>query len=56
MINKPDRITLTHIADLASGQQRYISDYVDYDRREISLSARRVLKALKNKRKGGEKI
>ena len=56
MINHPERITLAHIQDIVSGKQRHISDYVECNRKEVSLSARRVLKALKNKRKGGETI
>ena len=60
MINHPERITMAHIADMVSGKQRHISDYVDLDRVEVRHSTRMVLRALKlrnkNKRKGGEKI
>jgi len=50
---------MAHIADIVSGKQRHISDYVELDRKEIALSAKRVHKALAKHRKrdmGGEKI
>ena len=51
---------MAHIADMVSGKQRHISDYVDLDRVEVRHSTRMVLRALKirnkNKRTGGEKI
>ena len=51
MINHPERITMAHIADIVSGKQQHISDYVNLDRVEIRYASRIVLKALKNKRK-----
>ena len=56
MINHPERITMAHIADMVSGKQRHISDFVELDSGDVAISAKRVLHALKNKRKGGEKI
>ena len=47
---------MAHISDIVSGKQRHISDYVELDRKEIRYANKRVLKALKNKQKGGEKI
>lgn len=58
MINKPERITYAQIADMYSGKQRHISDFVELDAGDIAMGARRVRKALQNheKRLGGEKI
>ena len=56
MINHPEGISMAHIADIVSGKQRHISDYVELDAGDVAMSARRVRHALKNKRKGGEKI
>ena len=59
MINHPERITLAHIADMVSGKQRHISDYVDLDIGEVRMGAKRVRRALEilnQKRMGGEKI
>ena len=51
MINHPERITMAHIADIASGTQRHISDYVDLDRLEVRHSTRMVLRALRLRNK-----
>ena len=59
MINHPERITMSHIADIVSGKQKHISDFVELDGKEIAWSARRVVLALARHRKrkmGGEKI
>jgi hypothetical protein len=59
MINRPERISMAHIADIVSGKQRHLSDYVDLDAGDVALSARTVHSALHNfrefKKKGGEK-
>ena len=59
MINHLDRISLAHIADMISGKQRHISDYVGLDAGDVALSARNVHSALRNfrsfKENGGEK-
>ena len=54
MINHLDHITLAHIADMVSGKQRHISDFVELDSGDVALSAKRVLHALKNREIGGE--
>jgi len=60
MMNHPERISMAHIADIVSGKQRHISDYVELDAGDVAQSARTVHSALKNfrkfKKKGGEKI
>ena len=55
MINHPERISMAHIHDIVNGKQRHISDFVGLDVGEAALSSKRVLKALKNKQKGGDK-
>ena len=59
MINHPQRISMAHIADMVSGKQRHLSDYVDLDAGDVAQSAKNVHSALKNfrkfKKKGGEK-
>ena len=56
MINHPERISMAHIADMVSGKQRHISDFVELDAGDVATSAKRVLHALKIKKVGGEKI
>ena len=59
MINHLERITMAHIRDIVSGKQRHISDYIELDKKEVALSAKRVHNALATHRKrtkGGEKI
>jgi len=58
MINHNERITMAHIADIASGKQRHISDFVNLDIGKDGMGARRVRRALEihEKRMGGEKI
>ena len=59
MINHPERISMAHIADMVSGKQRHISDFVELDAGDVATSAKRVLHALKisgNRKIGGEKI
>jgi hypothetical protein len=60
MINHPERISRAHAADIASGKQRHISDFVELDAGDVALSAKTVRGALRNfrkyKTKGGEKI
>ena len=53
MINHPDRISMAHIADIASGKQRHISDYVEFEAMDSARNAKRVLMALKNKKNRG---
>lgn len=59
MINKPEHITMAHIADIVSGKQRHISEYVGLDAGDVANGARTVHSALNNfrkfKKKGGEK-
>jgi len=49
MINHPERITLAHIRDIESGNQRHISDFVELDAADVAMSAKRVLHALKRR-------
>ena len=59
MINHLEHMTLAHIKDLVSGKQRHISDFVELDKGDVALSAKRVHNALARHRKrmdGGEKI
>ena len=51
MINHPERITMAHIADMVSGKQRHISDFVELDAGDVATSARTVHSALINFRK-----
>ena len=50
MINHNDHISMAHIADIVSGKQRHISDFVELDAGDVARSASRVLYALKKKR------